>query len=784
MLKIKSQGSEIAAIEELIRNKSNLLPYAVVRQLIAYLHRIGERKAPRHKRLAFDALALTFKLIVDRYNRHTGRKQVALPTYSQIKFLFRLLRQFPSCDDAQLTIDASSQPELFTSLQRVYATVKHRRQLRRQQMLQAPTLRTTVAQFLHYVNYPWEAPYVDFAGGSTDDSVTASTDGKRIFLPRTIALDGSASGRQTNVRALVFLALHELQHWGILGSRSSFEFSFDTPQGKELLEEVRHQSDNFARNHKQWDGQAVMRKVLREAGFDEEMMPPRLSQVQAFSFFSRSPKRLNLFYNLFEDMRLAHQLRGTQFAELQAEAATALDRMAPHDALPRESNRLLQALSTVAFTQRTGVEPTTWPSVSDQHRDYFDSGKALLQRFKEIPFADKSPELSGKFAWQLDLMFEEWQKEDQSLRQSVDNGANTQPSLTEIMARRLVDGIEGDEYYAGGQSSFRRRKEKLAKGEPLPEFSYDDGELQRDVVRVRERKFKPHRKAYPSHDLAAVLLPRRFFSSGLSKQSSAKPHLSANPSDSFAMDRVPEFIATMVTGQRPASKIYYDRGRTSRRRISIVIDLSVSMETRSPKLPVLPIQMAISAAQEIEKVGARNQIEVDTYGLHDGGRQPVSLYSVERGQVDRLHSLGVGGARFGAAIRLLSNMPNTLDADHLILLFTDGCPAYLKQGNDSLVQKVNKHNCKACQLRAIGRRGCSVEKHERFGEARGLMDIYESAAYQYADIANAIDSVPARTQVRYVQFVAAPNDRLLDRFLPGKWLSSNGHFDLAASFVS
>lgn len=791
--KSRNQRSETQAIEKMIWSIGHSLPDDIMARLLGYLKLIGDRKTPREKRLPFDALALTFKLVIKRYLRtidlrsasdqRNQRDANALPTVSQIKFLFRLLRQFPAREDAQLTIAATSEPELFPALQQVHAVVKHRRRLRQRQSLEAPTLRTTVAQFLHYVTYPWQAPYVDFSGGSTNDSVTACTDGKRIFLPQTIALDGGVTGLQTNIRALVFLALHELQHWGILGDRSSFEFSFDTAIGSDLLDQLRHRRKTFARNREQWDGPPVMRKVLREAGLHEDYLPPRLSHLQAFTFFSQSPKRLSLFFNLFEDMRLAHQLVETQYAELQTESALALDQIAPHDLYARGSDRLLQALASVAFTQRTGVVPEFWPSVGVPHQEHFAAGEALLQKFKEISFENKSPELSAQFAWELDLMFEEWQSRDQSMQRSIDRQADSLPSLTEIMARRHLEGLGGERHDGEGGATLNRRKERLAQGDALPEFSYDDGALQFDAVRIRQRTWKPHRKAYPGHEMPAVVLPKQLFTSQQSRRSSAQQQLSANPSDSFAMDHVPEFIAAMTAGQRTSSRIYNERGRASRRRISIAIDLSVSMETRSPKLSVLPIQMAIATAQEIEKVGARNKIAVDIYGLHDGGRQPVSLYSVEPGHVGRLHSLGIGGARFGAAIRWLASTPESRGDDHLILLFTDGCPSYFKQGNDSLVRKVNKNNCKACQLRAIGRRGCSVEKHERFGSARGEMNIFESAAYQYADIANAIDGVPARTQVRYVQFVAAPNDQLLDRFLPGKWLASNGHFDLAASLV-
>ena len=794
MRQYEFDSPDVSAIVDNIQNEANSLSRPVRMQLLSFLCLIVQRKTPRNQRLAFRALRLAFKLIIDRLDAKNSlqaelsesdgneRSSVPCPSISQVKFLFRLLRQFPSNDDCELLIDAMKQLDFVEALHHAHAIVKRRRHRREQQAIDSPKFRKTVSQFLGYVNYPSGSPYVDFAGGSTEESITAYTDGKRIFLPQTIALDGGAYGHRTNLRALVFLSLHELQHWGILNSRSSFAFSFDTDLGNQLLDKLRDRRDVFERNLADWDGKPVFKQMLREAGLDEDLVPPKLSHLQAFTFFGNSPERLSMFYNLFEDMRLAHQLADSQFADLQTEAAKTLDRNGIHKALTNNIDHFVEALFRFALSQRTGVEPIVLPTVVESYQNQLTEAKRLFQQFKEIPFKDKSPELSGHFAWRLELQAEEWISDAPELEEHLDPATLDQASLTEIMARRQVHGIEGGEG-RGKQYYLTRQKEKIVSGLALPEFSYDDGELKPAVVRIRERQFSPHRRPYPNHDLAAIELPKHLLNARQSRRPSSRQQLSTNLSDSFAMDHVPEFIAAMVAGQQPSGKIYNERGRASRRRISIVIDLSVSMETRSPKLPALPIQMAIAAAQEIEKVAARSKINVNVYGLHDGGRQPVSLYSVLPSQVSQLHSLGVGGARFGAAIRRLSSLPETRGEEHLILLFTDGCPTYFLQGNDELIRRVNKKSCKACQMRAIGRRGCSVEKHTRFGSENDSIEIFEPATYQYADIANAIDSVPAGTEVRYVQFVSAPNDQLLDRFLQGKWVASSGHVDLAASFV-
>ena len=185
--------------------------------------------------------------------------------------------------------------------------------------------------------------------------------------------------------------------------------------------------------------------------------------------------------------------------------------------------------------------------------------------------------------------------------------------------------------------------------------------------------------------------------------------------------------------------------------------------------------MAIDATKKIHEEAAKTGTEVETWGIIDGGRQPVYLFEIRPKLIMQLHSMGVGGARMGTGIRFLSRRRQTLAGKHLIVCLTDGTGAYINEGHDHLFRRVRKSNCPQCQLRSPGHKGCSVEKSDRVGTEDNLF-MYRNAEYQYADIGHAIDTAPANTDVRYIEFRKEPLDQLLDRFLGTNWANFSGTF--------
>lgn len=723
-----------------------------------------------HVALTTSPLFIAFRLFLLRDD---------LPSLSLARFACRMIHQYSArvqCDRV-LHIIATSKTMLadLRKLKVEFLGAKSRRQ---RNAIKSPAYREAVRQFLAHVNYPHAVPFIEFK--KTDDennSFSASTDGKRILLPHQIEVDDGSENSEINVLILMFLCFHEMQHFGVFGARGTFDFSFETPQGAILLERLRSRATTFRHNLANWDGATVFRKVLEQEGIEADQEQPALSHLQAFTFFHSNPQLVHWIMNLFEDLRLDAQARLCGMGELQEITNRMSSRGFRHHC--RYTSQELFSMHLVAAVRDPDLKmpkPTEYNKIITEILD-------IIEEFKSLPFAEMSPETSATFTCRVYEVLEGVPNGESIINESAT--PRTDVSLTEIMIRRQVMGMSnarnGDSSQGG--EHLRRKPDKFVPGKrQVDEFDYDEVELKKDAVTIREKVFKPWRTALPQYRLAQFR-PWQPLSKAMRLSSRNSGSILSHIGSEMSIEMASSFLAEAATGRKPRQGLFLDKGNfSSRAHISIAIDLSVSMEQRKPNLPALPMQMVIDSVSRIAEACQRFKINLDVWGVHDGGRQPVKMYQIDRGDLGNIHAIALGGARLGAAVRYLNGRfnPNSIDR-HVIILMTDGAPAYVQTGSDDLFESV-KQNCRLCQLRAYGHKGCHVETDLRMSTDKHAWGLHLSAQYQYADVAHAIESSPRSTTVRYIEFIDKPYDGLLNNFLGDNWLSCNGELDLSGIF--
>ena len=166
-------------------------------------------------------------------------RRKSLPPLATVRFACRLVRQnreFCYCEPILQTIAHSDQ--LHAHLVAHARAIRAARTKRLAECVQSTAYKQALQQYLSAVCHPYAVPSIDFCNPG-EGSFAARTNGKRIFLPYAVdASDDDSRARLINESVLFYLAFHEMQHWGVFGARSSFEFSFETDEGRQLLSEI------------------------------------------------------------------------------------------------------------------------------------------------------------------------------------------------------------------------------------------------------------------------------------------------------------------------------------------------------------------------------------------------------------------------------------------------------------------------------------------------------------------------------------------------------------------
>ena len=392
-----------------------------------------------------------------------------------------------------------------------------------------------------------------------------------------------------------------------------------------------------------------------------------------------------------------------------------------------------------------------------------------------------TPELSGTKAWRcVQQVFSAHDNHGEStadLHEQIEREFPTD-RMTETLLRWLLTREKRRRgKYQHGQPHLPPQKEIIRHGMKFDEFDISQDRLERDAVTIESGRFRPQRRPHEAYRLAGY---QPIFSRtewGRGAVVSDRQQLDYD-GDEIAMEFAAEAVAEMrATGQCHGRQYWNQVTPGANVVASLLVDLSVSMEQERGDLPAVPLQMAIAAAHLIREDAARADVELEIWGIVDGGRQPVSLLRIDQRDIDRMHAMGIGGARFGSGIRFLCRRRSRPGNRHLIICLTDGAGVYINEGHDELVGRIRRTRCAACQLRTPGHKGCSVEKNERVETGEATF-IFRNAEYQYADIGHAIDTAPAGTSVRYVEFAQDPYDSILHRFLGNNWATCTGNLSI------
>lgn len=642
-------------------------------------------------------------------------------------------------------------------------------------------------QFMKYVFYPHRPPKVEFAAAEAGP-FRAYTDGKRIYLPGRVDVDDSPDNLELNRIILFSLAFHEAQHWGIFGARSTFEFSFHHPEGALLLQRLLPRSKMFHEGKRQWKGSEVLQKILKEEGLEDRELDPIMSHLEAMAQFAQFPGMVMWLFNFFEDLRLKLQAEKTGMAEFMeiTERLTVL--ASPHPALLDPQQMFWFALTDWLRDQNSSL------SILQQYGPALKTARTLFERYRQSPFSELSPERSATYAWDVYEALEQSKSTDSWALWKLSAGLKRlQPAddITEIMTRRRIMGLQRhDRSEAGTRFGLPRKEESRGEGFTLDEFNFYRDVVERDVVSVKHRDFRPRDKALPRFSIPAYRgIDFRTFKSHSNQM--IRGRRLADQGDQFAMDVIPGFLAELSVGNQPRQIIFeHNRQPGNKLRISVVIDLSASMQYLRKDLPATPIQMAANVVERLVDDCRYADVPLEIWGVHGFGQKTVTMYRVAPPQLQHLQPIAVGDARLGAAVRFLthpnySRSRNTnqsfrkSETQHLILLLTDGTPGYLRAGHDELIESIAKRPCAECTAKKRRGDGCRAEPNEHLVDSDDGWSTYEYANYEYADIAHAMETSPGDTKVHYIELTGRPLNALLRRHFGRNWQTSTGTIDLS-----
>jgi len=738
-----------------------------VNELIRMLYQVKIDKTVHHASTVHrDYLAVVFLAMARRR---------ALPSLATVRYACRLVRQNKELTYCESLLNAIvDSVDLQADLVAIHQEIRESQSIRYERRVESTAYKSAIQQFLASIRHLFPPPLISFSDPNAG-SFSASTNGKRLFLPHRVDVSDGHQATLINEAILFFLAFHEAQHWGIFGARSSFGFSFDQPYGKELLSEVQPNAEELRDHLANRGRQEIFRRLLSEEGYPKDTQMPSLTHLEVVALSSPSERLFHWFYNAFEDLRIHRQAIELGMGELQEITNRMSLRSQEH---PVFNSPFVRFLSHIV--SGVGNQDRSSYAVPKQYRVTLAEIMDWIDQCHQSPSSALSPELSATFAFRSVCMIFERHRQDASDENL--NGTSFQSipveQFTEIMLRWWLTREQREDYERqNGGSYLPPTKEVVSSGLEFDEFIALTDMVEHSAVTVQTSEFKPARKPHQ---------PFRFTGHrgmGITPTQMGKECTDTSKLDiegeELAFEVIPESLAALHAGMNENGKHYWNAiSSGSDMAISVLIDLSVSMEQVRKDLPALPMQMAISAITLIREEAVLHGADLEVWGIIDGGRQPVSLLQIQDRDIPRIHSLGIGGARMGTGIRFISRRRSRTTSHHLIICLTDGSSTYANEGHDDTFKRIRAHSCAACQLRSPGHKGCSVEKGGRGGVGDAVA-IYRNADYQYADIGHAIDTAPTNTEVRYIEFLQVPFDTILNRYMPNSWRVCTGHLDLS-----
>lgn len=480
----------------------------------------------------------------------------------------------------------ATEGELAPKLKQIANWIACSRAARKRSMVESTVYKKSLQQFLAGIRSPQRAPLIDFSD-PIDGSLAAKTNGKRIFLPyRVDVSDDNEHGQLINELVLYFLGYHEVQHWGVLGARSTFEFDFGTDEGAQLLREIRPNRAKLEDYQDSQQRRSIYEQLLYEEGVSLDSHTPPLTHIEVVALSSKSPRLFHWFYNGFEDIRIHRQAIETGMGELQSITNRLHFKYQTHPAFLSPFEKFSSHVVALVHGQDSSYIhlPKAFESTLAQL-------SAWMRECHSKSSTELSPESSATFAFRaVELVFREHGESPPSQQELVDAIDKLMPSqgqLAEVMLRWAISRDTDKKRRSGGGNQLPPRKEKKVEGNKFDEFSIVSEQVEADAVTVVESVFKPTRKPYPTYNLAGYRGMRLGSYGGITK---ATDMLSLDHvGDEIAMEIVPELVASIRSTGEFSGKYYWNRlSSAPTTTVSVLIDLSVSMEQYRRDLPVVP----------------------------------------------------------------------------------------------------------------------------------------------------------------------------------------------------
>ncbi len=603
------------------------------------------------------------------------------------------------------------------------------------------------------------------------EGYTAYTDGRMICLPAVADL---VPDRMMCEWLYVHLMLHEITHC----CSGTFSFRFSSPKGREIWDRLARRRFVFRQNRSQWDARARIRQLVTSG---EEIMSeyrPKLPHLIAFTmhFAHFSPEAVEQLFNLVEDIRIERLLaRQCPVMQKIVPILTRYEELQTAD--PRYYS-LADNFQLAMLMLAKGMEVPV--HIGAAYQAAWERVREILDRCRESAIGT----VDDSVAATLDLV--------EALEQALPSSAvqELQHSLRLARAKRasledVLMRLEHRRWYAERDDHTGRRERvvyhaqmELAPTEPGPYSKYpevdawiDQRRIVPEAVWLRESPWRATRQPYPMNRAPSHYVPiqvpqagrsgvdRRFVSDGVDVD----------------MGRAYDMMVARQTGRPFDDRVFRQSwlDRSPSWTVSIVIDLSISMEYRRSGERDTAIVRAIETTDMLARWLDRSSIPVAVYGAIDGGRRPVDLMVVKdydephnSQRIRSLHAQRTGGFRYGAVFRHLgARLPKARPhARHLVMVMTDWSAHYLYPGYDYLLGKL-RLRCRDCQSRVR----CPIEPLVPQTEMRGSptrpkkdeLNIFLPPFYEFADVRHALQTTP-QIEPLFVALQSGYSKRTLD----------------------
>lgn len=765
--RIKSPAQREAIVHWIKRFSNTTEPSVLERLALDWLFLTRRHsKAEDHAQLYYALFSRLARLPADR-----------LPSTETVRYLLRSLRRFPftHCWE-RLKCELSEAAQTITS---------SKWQLVHEQCRRIESDRLN-AKITFAVMHPLlEELSTIFAAGEQPlpleqtkaslNSLTAFTDGKKIYLGDAVAISPHKS---LNRLAYARLLLHEYLHPQL----GHFDYSFRTPSGKEIWDQLKSRRAVFNDNRRAWSGMEMLKQLLAEGEYIPEGRRPFLPHLQAFlmHFNDDCQSGIHGLLNILLDVMVEKQLALDwpelgEIAEVIQQYETAL-RPDPRFMSPAQNFR------TAIFDRAFGKESLS--HVSSLYQSAFIEIAAMLDSYGEGPV--KTIYASVETTIQIVEIMERHLPTTLFTQGLSDFGQYVSVSIEEAAFRRELSAEKFDPIQPGQKATYPFGDEQRPEGvgDWYDEFNAWENTTEEKAVFVVEKPWKAFRSPYA---LSAVWNPRRF---DMQPHSDALFQQSTYSSEgvNLDLDRYHDFYVGVQTGVSADDRVFLDdieqRASASEWAITFVVDLTVSMEAvRSKYSPVPPIALALETIESLSFSLEQAGIPTAVWGVHDMGRRSVTLWQAKTFEqpfdpevIRSMHAIGVGGARFGAVIRHASSIAKKQlsDRQHMLVILTDAASHYQTIGIDDFLSKqIVSRTCSKCQIRP----NCWVEPIDPRIDLRRKkasvpnLNLYYPTFYETADIQNAIKSSPNLTTIFVVSGTHYSRSLLDKTYGSNRWMT-------------